>query len=194
MKKIIAICVAILLATGWGIRFYFVNKDVNKPIIQVFQKGTEVPVGKDFFDRSDEDMDGYTVTVLDAELMSLDDFLQKYKAEEHRTELGVFTDYIYTVRVSISNQDNKFTNEKGISLVSYVLQGTDYILSLEQMSYQYANPDMPGASFSLRQGTSMELLLPFEIMSSLTSYEHILSDPPKLQISQYPHQKMLRLN
>ena len=133
MKKIIFISLTVVLIFVWGVRFYLVNREVDLPVVQVFPKGQEVPIANDFFINSDEGMDGYNVTVLDAELVSVDN------------------------------------------------------------CYRIANPDMPGTSFSLRQGTDMELILPFSVMSSQTSRNHILDDPPKLQISLYPHQKLIEL-
>lgn len=193
MKKILVISLAIVLMVAWGVRFYLVNQNIDIPIVQIFSKGVEVPIEKDFFYNSDEDMDGYTITVLNAELVSVEDFLQRYNASEQAEILGNYTDYIYTVRISVENQNNSFTDEKGIALGLYHLKGTDYVLSLEDTCYQIANPDMPGTSFSLKQGTSMELILPFNVMSSQTSQKHVLNDPPKLQISLYPHQKLIEL-
>ncbi len=193
MKKIIFISLTVVLIFVWGVRFYLVNREVDLPVVQVFPKGQEVPIANDFFINSDEGMDGYNVTVLYAELVSVDNFLQRYNADEQSENIGIFTDYIYMVRVSFGNQNNPFVNEKGIDLQVYYLKGTDYVLSLEDTCYRIANPDMPGTSFSLRQGTDMELILPFSVMSSQTSRNHILDDPPKLQISLYPHQKLIEL-
>ena len=193
MKKIIFISLTVVLIFVWGVRFYLVNREVDLPVVQVFPKGQEVPIANDFFINSDEGMDGYNVTVLDAELVSVDNFLQRYNADEQSENIGIFTDYIYMVRVSFGNQNNPFVNEKGIDLQVYYLKGTDYVLSLEDTCYRIANPDMPGTSFSLRQGTDMELILPFSVMSSQTSRNHILDDPPKLQIALYPHQKLIEL-
>ena len=194
MKKILIIAVIIILAIGWGLRFYVVNKDVDAPIVQIFPKGEEVLVEKDFFNYADEDMDGYAVTVLDAELFSVADFLQRYDAADQAEILGNYTDYIYTVRICVANRHNPYTGEKGISLQQYVLQGTDYVLGFEDTCYQLANPDMPGASFSLKEGTSMELTLTFDVMSRTTSIKHLLDDAPKLLITQYPHQKMINIS
>lgn len=193
MKKILIIAVAAVLVIGWGIRFYIVNKDIDVPVVQIFSKGEEVSVGKDFFSYGDEDMDGYTVTVLGAEILSVQEFLQRYNAIDQAELLGIFTDYLYTVRVSVANQYNPYTDQKGIALQLYFLQGTDYILSLEDTCYQIANPDMPGTSFSLRQGTNLELTLTFDVMSKMTSINHLSDDMPKLLITQYPHKKMIKL-
>lgn len=193
MKKIVIIFLTIVLICAWSAGFYLVNRDIDLPVVQVFPKGEKVPVEKDFFVYSDEGMDGYNVTVLDAKLVSVEDFLQSYDAGEQAENIGIFTDYIYMVRVSFGNQDNPFVNEKGIDLQVYYLRGTDYVLSLEDTCYRIANAHMPGTSFSLRQGTDMELILPFSVMSSQTSRNHILEDPPKLQISLYPHQKLIEL-
>lgn len=194
MRKIVMVVLTAALVLGWGFRFYSVNRSVDVPIIQVFPRDEEVPIGKDFFSYADEDMDGYTVTVLDAELISAADFLKRCDAEAQAQLLGIFTDYIYTVRVRIANQENRQTGEKGISLQQYMLCGTDYILSLEEGCFLLANPEMPGTSFSLREGTSMEMLLTFDVMSRTVSVKHLAEDRPKLLISQYPHQKMITLD
>jgi hypothetical protein len=193
MKKILWIVLIAILATGWGIRFYFVNKDVDIPIVQRFPKGEDVAIGKDFFDRSDEDMDGYTVKVLGSELLPVKDFLKRYDAEGQVDTLGIFTDYIYVVPVSIANETNPHGDKKGIAARYYCLQGTDYILSLDDTCFMLANPKMPGSSFSLRKGTRMDMLLTFEVLSRTTSIQHLKDDPPSLLITQYPHQKMIRL-
>jgi hypothetical protein len=194
MKKAAVLAIVIVLAAAWGARFYFVNSNAQKSITQVFEKGTEVPVGRDFFDRSDEDMDGYTVTILDAELIPTRDYLDSIGASEQSEILGTFTDYIYAVCVSIANIDNPYTDQKGIALERYYLQGVDYTLSLERACFQLANPTMPGTSFSLKQGTSKEIILPFEVMSEFISLARLSSSPPRLQISQYPTQKLLELH
>ena len=193
MKKRLLILLVVTLTATWGVRFYIVNKDINPPIIQVFQKGVEVPIEKDFFYYSSEDMDGYTVTVLDADLVPVEEFLQDYDAGDQAELLGNFTDFIYVVRVSIANQYNPFVGEKGINAGGYFLIGTDYVLSLDDTCYQLANPDMPGTSFSLELETSMELILPFTVMSDVTSHKHVLEDPPKLQITLYPSKKLIEL-
>ncbi|MCI8608179.1 MAG: DUF5028 domain-containing protein [Firmicutes bacterium] len=193
MKKILLTGILVLLAAFWGLRFHAVNQNVPLPVIQVFPKGEEVGLEKDFFNYADEDMEGYAVTVLDAQLLPVKDFLKKFDAAEQAENLGNHTDYIYTVQVRIANQGNPHTDEKGISLVQYVLQGTDYILSFDDTCFFMANPTMPGASFSLRKGTAMDMILTFDVMSKVTSLDHLAEDMPKLLISQYPHQKMLEI-
>lgn len=193
MKKIFAILLAAVLVITCGIRFYFVNMDIDTSVIQVFPKGEEVEVGEDFFYYSDECMDGYTFTVLDAEFMPTEDFFSRYHEEEKAEIFDDFVDYLYTVKVSVANKDNPYGEEKGIALPYCNLKGTDYILNFEDVCFEIANPDMPGTSFALRQNSSLEMLLVYAVMSSQTSIEHISEDAPKLMISDYPHQKLLEL-
>lgn len=194
IKRKILIAAAILLSAGWGVRFSMVNKDVDIPVVQIYERGAAAPIETDFFDYGDEGMDGYSVTVLDAELLSAEAFLQRYNASEQAKKLGTFTDAIYVVRVLVANHDNPYTGEKGIDLKRYVLQGTNYTLSFEETCCQIANPNLPGSSFSLQKGTEMELTLTFDVMSQITGNQLLQKDPPMLQISQYPHQKLLRLD
>ena len=193
-RRIAILTLAVVLAAGWAVRFHAVNTELELPEIQVFRSGEEVPVGKDFFDYADEDMDGYTITVLGAELSPVQDFLEKYDSTEKRELLGHFTDYVYEVRISVANRYNPHVNQKGISLLRYVLQGTDYVLTLDGDCFMMANPDMPGTAFSIRRETTMDMTLTFGVLSRVTSLRHLAEDPPKLQITQYPHQKMIALS
>lgn len=199
MKKIIAIIITIFLVFAWGIRFYLVNKDVEKPNIQVFQKGITVPVEKDFFENSyNEDMDGYTFKILEASIMSSKDYFEYYHAEEQLNEdqldeITRFTDYYYVVKVSIGNSGETFSDKKGISLGNCCLKGTTYILSLDETAFNVANPNMQGPAFSLNPNTEKEFIIPFTVISELTSYKSLQKDPPKLQISLFPTQKLLEL-
>jgi hypothetical protein len=197
-KRIMIITACVVLAAAWGVRFYFVNKDIDRPILQVFEKGEEVPIGKDFYHRSDEDRNGYTFTVLDSELLTIADFMQKYEAADEQRELmGEYTDYVYAVRVSITNHYNMGGEQRGIDLFQTFLQGTDYYLMADTTCFQIANPNInvPGLSFSLRQDSSLEMVIPYGVMSDRgISIQHLMDDPPKLLISSYPHQKMLRVN
>lgn len=193
MRKILPAAMLVILTALWGAGFHAVNQNVDLPVIQVFPKGEEAALEQDFFNYAEEEMDGYTVTVLDAEVQTAEKFLRQAGAQNQAENLGDHTDYIYTVKVRIANETNEHTGEKGISLAQYALQGTDYILSFDDTSFLIVNPHMPGASFSLRKGTSMEMVLTFGIMSKVTSLSHLEKDLPKLLISQYPHQKMLEI-
>ena len=195
MKKKIWIRLGILLVlvAGFAVRFCIVNHDVDVPEVLTYEKGEEVPLEKDFFYYSSEDMEGYSIQVLDSALYSVDEFLKEYHAEDIAEYMGDFTDYIYTVRLKVSNHGNEQVGEKGIALTRCYLKGVDYILSLEEACYQAANPDMPGSSFSIRNGTSIEVVATYEVLDRLTSKKHILAHPPKLMISLYPHQKLLEI-
>lgn len=193
MRRIGVTAAVLCLAIGWTAGFFMVNRDVSLPVVQTFPKGEAVAVGEDFFSYGDEEMDGYLITVLDAELLPAAAFLKRCGEEGNAELLGIFTDYIYVVRIRVTNESNPYEGEKGIPLQQYVLKGTDYILSLEESCFLLSNPKMPGASFSLKKGTSMEMNLTFDVMSQTVSLEHLREDVPKLVISQYPHQKMINI-
>ncbi len=194
MKKIAAIVIAVCLAAGWGIRVYHVNRNLKKSVVKVYDKGQVVPIGKDFFDKSTEDMDGYTVKVLDSELVSSKDFLTRYK--ERSGLLGKDVDYLYVIKIAVKNEYNMRGEETGIDLFQYMLQGTDYVLRINDIAYKLTMPNMDGnLAFSLRRGKEpMEFILPFEVMTrSYTTVDHLKADTPKLVVSQYPNKKMLKI-
>ena len=192
MKKIIII-ITISLILACGTRFYFVNKNVEKPNIQVYEKGITVPVGKDFFENTNEDMDGYTFKILDTSFMKAEDYFEIYHAEENLNQMSEYYDYFYVVKVSIGNTGETSSDQKGIALINCCLKGTTYILSFNDIAYQVANPSMPDSAFSLKPNTEKEIIIPFTVIPELTSYKSLQKDPPKLQISLFPTQKLLEL-
>lgn len=193
MKKIILPAVILLLAAGWGARVHSVNADLDLPQKTVYPLGDIVPVEHDYFDYESEDMDGYSVQVLRSELVTAEEFLDRYNAGERLSELGPYSDYVYAVEITVTNSSNPYVNEKGIALLLYNLVGKNYILSIDDVCFGMANPHMPGLSFSLQQNASKTILLPFIVMGWQNDYNDLLENPPMLQITQYPHQKMLEI-
>ena len=193
MKKFVLPAVVFLLILGWAVRVYSVNTDLDLPQKIVYPLGETVPVEKDYFDYAFEDMDGYSVQVLRSELVGAKEFLDRYNAIDRLPELGPYSDYVYAVEITVTNTGNPYTNEKGIALLLYNLVGKNYILSIDNICFAVSNPHMPGLSFSLQQNASKTILLPFIVMGWQNDYNDLLEDPPMLQITQYPHQKMLEI-
>ena len=193
MKKFVLPAVIFLSALGWAVRVYSVNADLDLPQKIVYPIGEIVPIENDYFDYAFEDMDGYSVQVLRSELVGAKEFLDRYNAADRLPELGPYSDYVYAVEITVTNTGNPYTNEKGIALLLYNLVGKNYILTIDTICFAVSNPRMPGLSFSLQQNASKTILLPFIVMGWQNDYNDLLEDPPMLQITQYPHQKMLEI-
>lgn len=182
-----------LLVLGWAARVYSINANLDLPQKIVYPIGEIVPIENDYFDYEFEDMDGYSVQVLRSELVSAKEFLDRYNAGDRLSELGPYSDYVYAIEITVTNTNNPYTNEKGITLLLYNLVGKNYILSIDNICFAISNPHMPGLSFSLQQNASKTILLPFIVMGWQNDYNNLLKNPPMLQITQYPHQKMLEI-
>lgn len=192
MKKKVFIIVIILLSALYIFRVYKVNSNLKKETVQVYPKGEVVQVGKNFFGKSIEDMDGYEVTVLDSEIIPTKKFLESHG--EDPSIIDSDFDYIYSIRILVKNKYNQFVGEKGIDFREYILQGTDYMLTMDSIAYKLANLKMDGQTkMSLNiDDVGMEFTLTYDISTKLyTSIEKIEKDPPKLVICQYPEKKML---
>lgn len=191
---------AAVLAVAWGVRFYTVNANSRAPIVQVYAKGQMVPVGKDYFNSSDEKMDGYAVKVERAELVSTAAYCARYGKpgdylKPDGTKPGVYEIAgIYLVRILVRNDDNPYLNKKGIDLLQCSLRGTDYILNVNDKALALEDPATEGnPAFSLRTNSEKEFTVPYEILAGSLTLAHVKADPPRLIISAYPHEKLLRL-
>ena len=184
------IAIVLCLVGVYGGRVYAVNSDVETADRQIFKKGESVPYGNDFNISSGDICNGYTLTVMDSKVMAAEEFCEKYKIEDMGNSV-----YEYMVKVSVENVSNQHEGEQGVSLGISMLVGENYVIVPSPDMFKVVNPKIPGMSFSLRTGTKKEIWLVFEIMEGNTpDYSHLQENRPLLQITQYPHQKLIRLS
>lgn len=188
-KKTVVIMIVLFLMGIYMIRIYEVNTDKKLPERQVFQKGELVPYERDYNISENDICEGYYVKVLDTKVMEAKEFCEKYDA----VDMGLATHY-YMVNLEVQNKGNEYVGEQGVALGLAMLTGTNYAIIPSPEMFGAANPDMPSYSFSLQNGTKKEIWLVFSIIpNNMPDYEWIQKDPPMLQITQYPSQKLITL-
>lgn len=189
-KRIIISVLSVVLVIVYAIRVYHINSATYYPIIQKYQVGEEVPIEDDFFNTSNENMNGYSVTVLGTELLTKDEFRKKYNAFDKN--ILEFSDYVYLVRVRFRNATNKLGENAGINLRQYIIQNLSYINYIERDAYSYVN-DFDVLSFSLRYDSDKEVVIPFGIYNGHIDVEKFITGHPELVVSLYPHKKIIKL-
>lgn len=189
-RKRIYIAIALICLIGlYSARVYAVNKDVKLAVRQIYKKGEAVPYEKDFNITANEVSDGYTMQVLETKIMAAKDFCRKYNVTDMK-----IANYDYMVKVSVENVSNQHVGEQGVTLGILMLIGTNYSLIPSPDMFAAVNSDMPQMSFSLQPGTSKELWIVYELIpGNVPDCRQLEKDPPMLQITQYPHQKLLLL-
>lgn len=193
-KRIIILFVSVCLVCLFAVRVYFVNRGVPTTVTKEYAKGKTVSFGKDYTTSSEQIIDGYTIQILDSELLSVSDFRKKY----HLTEGDLkgqyaFTKAYYVVKAKFTNVDNQAGEKMGISLLNLMLMGKNYMVVFSAIPYQKLNPSMPiGGGFSLRPGTDKIVYLTYPMISgNVPDISELRKHPPKLQITQYPTRKLL---
>ena len=189
-KKRVFIVIAVLCLIGiYIIRIYEVNSDEKFPERQMFDAGEWVPYGKDYNMSENDRCEGYYVRALETKVMETKEFCEKYDA----VDMGLATHY-YMVKLEVQNSDNEHVGEQGVALGMTMLIGTNYAIIPSPDMVRAANPDIPALSFSLQPGTKKEVWLVFSIIpGNVPNHEQIKEDPPLLQITQYPVQKLIKL-
>ena len=193
MKNKISLIIAVIVLITALCRIYYVNINSEKPVSQIISREEMAEIKGNFFDKSDESMDGYAVTVKQSEIIPADEYLASYG---HTIDEQLYSDleYYYIVRVIVTNKNNKFVGEKGIDFGRWYIQGNDYILKIEDFAYSLSNETAGNSmQISLRENSDMEFILPFYIFNKSNSYEKISADSCYLVISDYPEKLMLEL-
>ena len=130
-KKKVGISIIILcLVVVFGLRFYDVNRNVKTSIIQEFSVGEVVPFGDDFNNSPDENMNGYALQVLSSEIVSVDEFNEKYN-QSNEEIVDDLTEYYYLVHVSFENSNKMQDVENGVLLDLISLVGTNYYIIID---------------------------------------------------------------
>lgn len=202
-KKRMIIVIAILgFVIGSAIRIYWVNKGVEKQKTAYFKMNETVEFGQDFNIDSSKIMDGYSMKVLDSEVLSTEDFYKTYHliAEDEQLMEDPLVKYYYIVKAVFSNKDNQEGENQGIDLSNLLLTGKDYSVVANIMAYGMINPNMPqGLGFSLRPNSSLEVLIPYAIIpGSIAKNEKdalrkLTKESPMLQVTSYPTKKMIEM-
>lgn len=205
MKKVIFGTAAIVIIILVVIRIANVNENIVYPEVKEYGMQEEAPIGDNIFMEDYEKMDGYSIAAEEAELLTYDEFLEKFQYDEeeqgqlYEKDDMIYPEMIYNVKVVIKNNNKEDDPEKGINLQNYVLYGKDFQLQLSALLYAVANPEMESGqmSFRLKPETEMEFYLPFYFSPSRKveplQIEEVVNSKLYLPISLYPEQRQIVL-
>ena len=200
MKKLIIFACSLVLVLLLGFRIYNLTQVATVSETKIHDFNKEVELGKNFFHSSEEVADGYRITVLDSELLTLEEYTEKYDFDpsyiNEEDESNFPVTHIYEVKVRLKNVSNDYAGEQGIDFSKYALSGIDYKLNLEFDAYAISNPTMEGSlGVSVEKGDEFDFVLPFEISNHAGLLKHIEnSNAPFLQVSQYPVSNLLKID
>ena len=165
MKKVIFGIAAIALGVLVVIRIESVNKNITYPEIKEYGMQEEAPIGDNIFMEDYEKMDGYSVTAEEVELLTYDEFLEKFQYDEeaqgqlYEKDDMVYPEMVYNVKVKIKNNNKEDDPDKGIDFQNYVVYGEDFQLQISAQLYAVANPDMESGQMRVRSSTQLRTLI-----------------------------------
>lgn len=200
-KKIAVFSPIVLFLIVWAFAVWNINATAEKPIVETYSMQDTVAYGENYFRRSDNIVDGYTVTVLSAEIVPYEEYAQKQgitPPERMTDETGNFLyrpEYVYDVEVRFSNTDNE---EGTVDMFDTLLVNDDALmLRVDADLWDCMYPQLAGSySFRLHPNTEMVFHLPFvveAVYSERYPMERVQKEKMSLVISQYPVKKVIEL-
>ena len=133
--KILAFVLIVTLLSIRITKISVVNSKNYKPKTLFYTLCDEVQIEGDFFESSSEKMDGYSITVLNTEIISTKDFIDQNNSYSNKMN----GEYLYLVKVKFRNINNKYGNSAGIDIGQYILQHNSYINFVEREAFQLIN-------------------------------------------------------
>lgn len=200
-KKIIALIVSFMLVAAWGIRFIYLNSTAEKPVIEIYNQGEFVDYGDNFFFRSStEQRNGYSIKVVSAKLMKIEDFLDEiglpYSEYQNMVkELSGFEKkYVVDLNVIIKNTNNSAGN---FDRLDTRINTSNLCLSCDDVLFDYMYPELQDSyAFKVRENTEYEMHIPYCPEPSdekACDWQFLTTKDFYLNISQYPVKKMIKL-
>lgn len=191
-NRVLLVCGLIFLVL-FTVRVIVVNKNADKVPTYIYDVGETVDFGNDYVDTVEECIDGYAVQVLGYEVVDTKELYERYNMGQADETTVKNTPFYCLLKVRIYNKDCDLGEEGGLMLDRYSLMGDNYMALVSENVFCTMYPDMPGTSFSLRKGTSMELELPYPITRTEgCTKEDMQKNAPMLEISEFPNRKLLR--
>lgn len=192
MKRIIIFIVSLLLTCGFVFRVHAVNSKKNYPVLQEYQSNENVPLESDFFFSDNENMNGYSVKVIDTEVLTHDEFMERYHVEEDKEEAFKDANHMVLVTTEFNNLSNMQGDSAGINLQYLIIQSGSFINYIDREALPYVN-DFNVLSFCLSPQTKKQIIIPFRIYKGHISIERFYHNHPQLVVSLYPHKKSIEL-
>lgn len=187
-KKITIVVLCILVFCVWAFNIYRVNSTVEKVPKKIYSMEQWVEYGDNFYDKATENRTGYSVKVVDAEVVAFDEFLKQNNISVYKDKELFKPEYIYDVTVIIKNKNN---TDSGISMIDTTLNSINKIMQVDFDVFDALYPQLNGSiSFSVKPGTEMEFHFPFVVANAdfekICDYEYLTNNTFYLNLSQYP--------
>ena len=200
-KKVIIFIIAFLVVCGlisW--RVVEVNRGREEVPVTTYQMGEEVILGDNIRlgSYSNENLSDYTITVNSAEILTYQEYLDKYNYVED-PENPLFEPYVsnypemvYDVNITVRNISD-VAGDGGVDLTFYTIYGTDFYMQTSSPLYTIANPHVAGGieRFALLPGAEKEISLPFYFQNfrgMRLDVEDIRSEELVLPLTYWPEQ------
>lgn len=195
-KKISIVVLCILIFCVWAFNIYRVNSTVERVPVKVHSMKQWVEYGDNFYDKATENRNGYSVKVVDAEVIEFDDFLKQNNISVYKDEELFKPEYIYDVTVIVKNENN---TDSGISMIDTTLNSINNIMQVDFDVFDTLYPQLNGSiSFSVKPGTEMEFHFPFVVANAdfekICDYEYLTNNTFYLNLSQYPIENSIEVN
>lgn len=189
IKYMLVVVGIIMLVIIYRVQYIKANEKYKEAPVKFYRMGEEVPFERDI--TMDFTMEGYSIKVNDAEVMTYEEFLKKYNIEGTNN----MPDKVYDVSVTLKN---KGADEKtGVNFMDFYLQKNAAISSLEVDLYAMANPDVNGSyAVALRNDSEMEFHLPFALWKEnfrRKTWDNIENYGLNFVATLYPNKKIVSL-
>ncbi len=195
-KKIIITIILFIIFSVWCVNFINLNKKTEAIPEVIYPMNTFVEYKNSFFNSSKrENKNGYSIMVLDAEVIEYNEYVKKHKLKINNGEDVFVPKYVYDVKVKIKNENNK---KHGIDMYFTTLNGVNFSMHINDVLWAALYPQLYGSnSFSIKPESEMEFHFPYcvdnEEYEKIIDKEYFLNNKFYLSVSEYPESQKIEV-
>lgn len=203
VKKVFLISTVVLL-TAVCIRIAYVNISAQKPGIEEYGINETVYFENDFFEKADEQSNGYSLTVLNYGIIKTEDYAKKHNItlpdkpseDDPNAHLYYIPEYIYEVEIKVKNTNN---TETGLDFSQIRLISSNIYLEVHDDIWMLLHPQLSGNKrLKLREDSEANISLPYAVPyafkdDSYVDLDMLYNREFVMSLSKYPTDKRILL-
>lgn len=195
-----AVAFLVFLIIGiWLWRIVSLNNNTPRQTVNTFAVGDTVTYGPNYNYSASEDMSGYAVEVLSANVYGYEDYLLKMNIPIESAYTW-HPDFLFVVEIRVFNYDNPAENGGVIDLIDTYLASSDTRLSADRelLGKMYPQLGDSPTGFRIRPGTDMVMNIPFKMDRIAWLYtndeeEYLRTNSFYLNLTQYPVKQVIKM-
>jgi len=182
----------------WFYQFKRVNNHAFKQEEIIYNTGEFVELDGDFFFFSQENTNGYSIKVNDAEIVNCAEFLKDYEITISNRDSMKMSKYIYLLNITIKNDNN---SDGVLCTMGFSISNQSLYMPVDYEIWNIIDKKINGnINLKIKENTEATLMIPFspqvldESIAPKKLYNRMFDETFYFSVSDFPKRKYIKIS